>query len=105
MHRYILCVHTYRWRDAAMGLDHTFGAIVGRRLREHQLSHRPRPLSDGAVAALAQVSQSYWVRVRQGETGVGLRLISGLAVSMPDLLRAAIDEIQALAHAGQHGSD
>src|SRR5439155_26808936 len=80
----------------AVDLARAVRAIVARRPRAHQVNHAPRPLSDGAVAALARVSQSYWARVRQGEASVGLRLISGLAVSMPELLRAAIEEIQQL---------
>lgn len=84
-----------------MLVERAFGQIVGRKLLEHQEAHE---LSDEATARLARVSQSYWWRVRRGlvdpeareASTVGARLLDGLAVSMPDLLREAIDEVQAL---------
>jgi predicted transcriptional regulator len=82
-------------------VERAFGKIVGRRLVEYQEQYK---LSDHATARVARVSQSYWSRVHRGVVDpdaadtarVGERLISGLAVSMPDLLRLAIDEVQVL---------
>jgi hypothetical protein len=84
-----------------MLVERAFGQIVGRLLVEHQVEHK---LSDRATSRVARVSQPYWSRVHRGVVdpdaadtcAVGARLISGLAVSMPDLLRRAIDEVQAL---------
>lgn len=76
-----------------MLLARSFGVIVARRLGEYQAVHR---ISDDTTARIARVSQSYWHRVRTGEAAPGERLISGLAVSMPELMHAAIDEVQEL---------
>jgi len=75
-------------------LERAFGVIVARRLREYQAVHG---LSDVSVARLARVSQSYWYRVRSDDrVSAGDRLMCGLAVAHPDLLRAAIDEVQVM---------
>jgi hypothetical protein len=78
---------------ASVMLERAFGVIVARLLGEYQSAHR---ISDDTTSRLARVSQSYWCRVRTGSAAPGERLISGLAVSMPDLLRSAIDEVQEL---------
>jgi hypothetical protein len=100
MHGYILCIDTYSVEGGSGVLvERAFGKIIGRRLFEYQQSRR---LSDVAVSGLGRVTPSYWLRVRRGvqqpgaadTSEVGERLISGLAVSMPDLLRSAIDEVQ-----------
>jgi hypothetical protein len=82
-------------------VERAFGQIVARRLAEYQHKHN---LSDVATAGLARVKQPYWTRVRNGlaerepppGARAGERLISALAVSMPDLLHGAIDEVQVL---------
>lgn len=79
--------------EGGLVLDRAFASIVARRLGEYQARQR---WSDDRTAQLARVSQSYWWRVRNGEVGAGTQLISGLAVSMPELLHAAIDEVQTL---------
>ena len=80
-------------KGLSVTLERALAAIVARRLGEYQAS---RSISDETTGRLARVSQSYWQRVRTGSAGPGERLISGLAVSMPDLLRSAIDEVQEL---------
>src|SRR5687768_15701768 len=84
-----------------MPIERVFAKIVGRRLVEYQEAHR---LSDHSVGRLVRVSQPYWTRVRRGvrepaadgTSGVGELLISALAVVLPDLLHASIDEVQEL---------
>ena len=77
----------------AVLLERAFVVIVARMLGEYQTA---RGISDDTTARHTRVSQSYWFRVRTGAAAPGERLISGLAVSMPDLLRSAIDEVQEL---------
>jgi len=76
-------------------VERAFGVIVARLLLAYQAEHEP-PLSDPVMAALVRVSQPHWYRVRQGDYGAGERVISAAAVVFPDLLRAAIDEVQVM---------
>lgn len=76
-----------------MLVERAFARVAARKLAEFQAA---RGISDDVTARHARVSQSYWCRVRMGAAAPGVRLISGLAASMPDLLRSAIDEVQEL---------
>jgi hypothetical protein len=48
------------------------------------------------MARLLGVSQSHWLRIRAGDHGGGKRVISAAAMVLPEIVRAALDEVQAL---------
>jgi hypothetical protein len=81
---------------AEVPVERVFGVIVRRLLLQHQSQHRPEPLSDVVMSKVLGVSQPHWQRIRSGGHGAGGRVISAAAVAMPDVLRAAIDEVQIL---------